>query len=813
MIADFKYAIRMLLKTPGFTVIAVITLGLGMGAATSIFSVVDAVLLRPLPYPQQERIVALNELSETGRPMRFGEPNIDDLRARSRSFEAVAKYTDYPEAVAGGSEAVRTNVCAASSDFFEVFGVKAQLGRLFTASAKPEPVAVVSYGYWQRLLGGRQDLDGVTLRISNRSYVVVGVLPPQLEFPPDVDVWFPAELDPQNPYRTAHNWRAAGRLRADVSLGAARAELDAIGRQMKRELGDSTDAFSFGAFPLRERFVKDVRSVLLVVCGAVGLLLLIACSNAGNLLLVRATARRKEVALRAALGASRWQLARQFVAESLLLSLCAAALGVLLAFWGVEFIVGFYHGNLPTVGAIGINRAVLLFAVTLAIAVGVVLGLVPVLHASRQQLQNDLQQAGRGQSSGATHRRVRNGLVVAQVALTLVLLVGAGLLGRSFQRLLAVKPGFEPESAVAMTVTVPRSEDRAEWPRMAQTHRELLARLQAIPGVMNVGAVNALPMSGDGANGTFLVVDGGKGPESFDVFGQQIQTLRGTNKIGDAQYRAATADYFTTMRIPLRSGRFFQESDAPDGQHVAIVSESLVRRHWPNEDPLGRQIFFGNMDGDLRLFTIVGVVGDVRDEALDAEPQPTVYVNYIQRPAATAEFSYVLRGHGDPGSLIAAMRREALALDPNMPLKFQTLEQLVASSLDSRRFSMAMLAVFAGAALLLATVGLYGIMAFVTAERTTELGIRMALGAQRGDVLRLVLRQSFALVLFGVVAGVVAALSGTRLLGSLLYGIGTGDLVTYGGVVLLLALAALVATYVPARRAMRVDPMVALRYE
>ncbi|MDQ6623081.1 MAG: ABC transporter permease, partial [Verrucomicrobiota bacterium] len=326
-------------------------------------------------------------------------------------------------------------------------------------------------------------------------------------------------------------------------------------------------------------------------------------------------------------------------------------------------------------------------------------------------------------------------------------------------------------------------------------------------------AVNALPMSGDGANGTFLKLEGGNAPASMADFGQQMSALRGTGKTGDAQYRAASANYFSVMRIPLRAGRLFQETDGPDGQQAAVVSESLVRQYWPGEDPLGQQIEFGNMDGDLRPLTIVGVVGDIRDTALEAEPQPTVYTNYFQRPATTSEFSFVLRGHGEAATLIAAMRREAHAQNPAMPTKFETLEQLVAASLDNRRFSMTMLAVFAGAALLLAMVGLYGIMAYITAERTTELGIRIALGAQRGDMLRLILGQSFALVSLGIVVGIAAALAGTRLLATLLYGIGATDLATYGAVVLLLFLAALIATLVPARRAMKVDPIIALRHE
>ncbi|MEP6956876.1 MAG: ABC transporter permease, partial [Chthoniobacterales bacterium] len=444
MITELKYALRTLGKTPGFTLIAIITLALGIGSATAIFSVLDAVLLRPLPYPQQERIVELRELDEQGKGMAFAEPNFNDLRARSRSFEVMAKYSASPGTVAGGSEPVRKTVCAASGDFFRVLGVTPILGRTFAAAGTTtEPqVAVVSNAFWKQSLGGRANLEGVALRFENRSFAVIGVLPPEVEFPPGADVWYPAENMPPNDSRSAHNWRAAGRLKAAVSPEQARAEIAAIGQQMKQEHGAKTDAASFGLAPLRERMVKNVRGLLWVICGAVGLLLAIAGSNVANLLLVRAAARRKEIALRAALGASRWRLARQFVAESVLLTLAAGALGALLAFWGVELIVGLYHGDLPRVGTIGVDSTVLLFALGVSLLLGVVLGLVPAAQISSGRLQSDLQDAGRGSSAGRSTSMLRNLLIVSQVALTLMLLIGAGLLGRSFQRLLAVQPGF-----------------------------------------------------------------------------------------------------------------------------------------------------------------------------------------------------------------------------------------------------------------------------------------------------------------------------------------------------------------------------------
>jgi predicted permease len=710
---------------------------------------------------------------------------------------------------------VRTNVSAGSEDFFRVLGVTPFAGRFFSTASGTEgnQVAVVSYGFWKRLLAGRPNLEGTTLRSAGRSFAVVGVLPPETGFPPEVDVWLPSTIYPPNPSRTGHNWRALGRLGDGVSPEQARAEIAAIGQQLKREHGPNTDAESFVMTPLRERMVKDIRGVLWVLCGAVGLLLVIACSNVTNLLLVRATARRKEIALRAALGASRWRLARQFLVETVLLTLCAGTLGVLVAFWGVDLVVGFYRGNLPRVGQIGVNFSVLIFSLVVSLGVGLVLGLVPALNVSQRQLQNALQDAGRGTSSGRSTSRVRNFLIVSQVALTLVLLVGAGLLGRSFLRLLEVNPGFQPESAVAMSISQSDPEAPADQRRLAQMYQQLLERLGGLPGVIAVGGVNVLPISGDSLNGTFILEDSGKTAETLDELNAKFAALRGTKKLANAEFRVASAGYFAGMEIPLIRGRLFQESDGADSPHVALINQTLARLTWPNEDPIGRQLQFGGMDGDLHLLHITGVVGDVRDESLDAAPRPMVYVNYLQRPRHASSFEIVLRGHGDPASLIAAMRREARALNPEMPTDFRTLEQLVSASLDNRRFSMTMLGLFSGAALALAMVGLYGIMSYITSERTQEIGIRMALGAQRGDMLQMVLRQSLTLVGIGIGAGIVAALGATRVIATMLYGVGANDISTYAIVIVLLGGAALLASYVPARRAMKVDPMVALRHE
>jgi predicted permease len=812
---DLKYTIRSLGKNPAFTLIAVLTLALGIGASAAIFSVVDAVLLRRLPFPAPEQLVEMTELNESDRGMAFAEANFNDLAARSRSFEAMATYSRSPEAVAGGTEPARTNVAGVSADFFRVLGVTPALGRFISAESLREEkqVAVVSYGFWKRILDGRTNLDGTSLRFGNRSFAVIGVLPAGTEFPAGTDVWFPNAIFPPYESRTAHNFRAIARLRPGISFEQANGEVASIGRALKQQYGSQMDAASFGLLSFRERFVRDIRGVLFLLCGAVGLLIAIACSNVANLLLVRATARRKEVALRAALGASRARLARQFIVEALVLTLVAGVIGALLAAWSVRLIVGLYHGNLPRIGEIGVNPGVLLFTFAISLLIAVVLGFVPVIHASRQRFQNDLQDASRGTSAGAKQTRARNFLIVVQVALTLMLLVGAGLLGRSFQRLLSVDPGFRAENVVAMTVLLPYPEEPAAMRALAQFHHNLFERIGALPGVTSVGGTSALPMSGNGANGTFMEIRNGQVPANMHEYIQRMDALSPAERARDADYRAASAGYFAAIGIPLIRGRVFQEGDGPDSPHVAVISQSLAKRYWPDEDPIGKQIEFGNMDGDLRLLTVVGIVGDVRDNGLDREPRPTVYTNYFQRPAATAEFSILARGRGDIAGLTSAMRREARAMNPEMPTKFETIEEIVSASFDNRRFSMVMLGIFAGSALILAMVGLYGVMAYITSQRTHEIGIRMALGAQRFDMLRMIFRQSFTLVLAGVVVGVLASIGLTRLLSTMLYGVGATDVVTYAGVVSLLVLAAALASYIPARRAMKVDPMVALRYE
>jgi ABC-type lipoprotein release transport system permease subunit len=636
-------------------------------------------------------------------------------------------------------------------------------------------------------------------------------------------VWAPRELFPPEISRSAHNWSVLARIKSGVTLEQARSDLSAIARQIKQEHGKDVDAVDIAAIPLHEATVGDTKNLLLIVLAAVGFLLMVACANVANLLLAQMTARQKELAVRAALGASRLRLAAQFVTENAMLALIAGALGVLFAFWGVDLLIELNPGSVPRADEIGVDMRALVFTLGLALFIAIALGLAPVARLSQNDLHDNLKDGGRGQAGQSTSNRLRGALVVAQVALTLALLTGAGLLGNSFYRLLQVDPGFRAESAIVMDLSLPNytGPDRnqqlvqafermmegggmpeslpepAEYVeyRRRQTlfYQQLLDSLRNLPGVVAIGGVNGVPMDGDRGDGGFWVDNN-------------------PTKTGYADYRVASGGYFAAAGIPLVKGRVFDEGDRPEGQHVAVISQSLARKYWPNEDPIGKRIQFGNMDGDLRLLSIVGVVGDVRADGLDADAEPTVYGNALQRPPLF-QISIVVRAQADPATLTPALSRTARALNPELPVSFRTIQQIFSSSLDKRRFSLVIFSVFAAVALALAVMGVYGVMAYAVAERAKEIGVRMALGARAGDVLRLVMAQGGKLIAAGATLGAIGSLLLTRLLASLLYGVSPTDPATFAGVALLLVGVALLAALVPARRATKVDPINAIRCE
>ena len=817
---DLRFGLRMMEKSPGFAAIAVLTLALGIGASTSIFSVADAVLFRPLPYPNPQQIVRVWEQAPNGRRMNLANSNFEDFRTQNSTFESLADYEVSLSSVAGGSEPVRVNIAVVSSGFFPTLGVEAFRGRAFSADElRPHgtPAVIVSSRYWQQYLGGTTELSKFHLAIDGRVYPVVGVMPAGFDFPDGVAAWIPSELSPESPTRTGHNWRGLGRVRDGVTVAQARANLSAIARRISDEYGKKVDLNDVAVVPLADAIVGDVRTGLLTLLGAVALLLLVAGANVAGLLLARTSARRKELAVRAALGAGRGRLIQQFLAESLVLSFAGGALGILIASWTVKALPAILPTNLPRQEGIAVNASVLLFALAATVAVAVALGLFAAWRAGAADLQEALCSGSRSYTGSGGGERLRGSLVIGEIAATLVILVGAGLLGRSFLRLISTSPGFRQENLVAMEFSLPVPLDwslsQAEIARQIHLTDELVARVRAIPGAESAGVAGALPVAaGDNlADGGFLILNGQKPPANFDDFGRMAQD---PSILGRADYCVASEGYFRTVGISLLRGRIFGDQDDANSPHVAVISEALARQRWPNQDPIGQTIEFGNMDGNLKPLTIVGIVRDVRAAGLDSPSPAIVYVDYRQRGMnANASPTILVRSAGPSGEIVSAARGIFRELAPDVPVKFSTFEDEMGGWLADRRFLLLLVGLFAAAALALAAVGIYGVVAFSVTRRTQEIGVRVALGAQRADVLRLVLGEGARMAAIGVVIGVGASLAVTRLLSSLLFGITATDPATFAGVAVLLALVTLAASYIPAHRAMGVDPMTALRHE
>jgi putative ABC transport system permease protein len=810
---DIRYVTRALLRTPGFFGVTVLTLGLGVGATTAIFSVINGVLLRPLPYPGADRIVQVWEVSASGHQMNAADPNFDDWRTQSRSFAALAEFTGGSVvSVSGGSEPARVRAASVSADFFPALGVHPSRGRLFAPDEQTfggPGTVVVSDAFWRSYLGANPSAVGsATLTMEGATYAVVGVMPAQLDFPAGVDLWTPAELSPHYPSRTAHNWRVLGRLRDGVSLETTRREMTAISRRLKAQYGDFVDLTDAAVVPLREEMTGDVRPALLVLFGAATLLLAIACANVVNLLMARLSARRGEVALRLALGAGRGRLARQFLAESLVLSLLGGLLGVFLAWEGVNALLVLDPGKLPRVGEVRVDLPVLGFALGISVLAAVALGLLTAWRGTRGELREALAESQRTQSGVGSGVRIRSTLVVSQIALTLVLLVGAGLLGRSFLHLVDVNPGFRTTRATVLDVALPYPGNVGARRELVRFYDDLLSQIGQLPGVTGVGGVSAFPLTESSAgNGTFLImrsVDEPLDPSNMEAL------MHDSTRTGYAEFRVASAGYFPAMGIPLLRGRLFEDRDAPDAPHVALISESLAKTRWSGVDPLGKVIQFGNMDGDVTPFTIVGVVGDVHEASLAADPRPTFYAFYRQRPNAVSSINVVIRSTA-PATVIGPVQRIVRTLRPDVPPRFRTIETIVASSLADRRFLLVLVGVFGGAALVLATLGVYSVIAFLVTQRTREIGVRVALGARTGDVVRMVLGEGGLLAGIGVLVGAAIGFALTGLLTRFLFGVAATDPLSFVGVALLLMGVALVASYVPARRAARVEPMRVLR--
>jgi putative ABC transport system permease protein len=809
LIQDVRFAVRSLGKNPAYAAMAVLTLGIGIGAATALFSVVHGILLRPLPYPEPDRIVQVWEVNSRGNPINVTDPNFADWMERSRSFAGMAQFQSGPSSVVGGEEPVRQMVAWVSRDFFRVMGVQPAVGRAFAPDEQQPggtPAVVVGHAFWQDHLGGARDLSGRALSFGDDVYQVVGVMPPGFEFPAGAQLWTARELRPVLTSRTAHNWQVVARLAPGVSLERAQQEMSALSRSLKQEHGDDISLVDAALVPLHEHLVGGVRPILLVLLGAAGFLLLVAVANVTNLSLARMAARRREMAVRVALGASRWRLLGPTLSESLTLSLAGGLLGILLAGIGLRALLAVEPGNLPRTEEIGLSPGALGFALTVAVVTAVALALIAALRAGSTDLRSGLASGDRTRTGSASARRVQDGLVAAQVALTFVLLVGAGLLGRSIISLLDVDLGFRTDSVVAMSLSHSGARDQS----LSALHHEIVTRLRAIPGVEAAGGSNRVPLMWGGSDGTFIIQNHPDEIASFDDWGA---LTRVPERSGQAGFRVASEGFFRALGIPLVGGRLFDDRDVFDAPHVAVINESLARTRWPGEDPLGKLINFANMDGDFRPMMVIGIVGDVRDFAIDAPPVPTVYGSYRQRPRQTSEFTYVVSGAGGAASLSAAARRVAADVAPTAPPRLRTIEEVVAAPLAPRRFSLVLLAAFGATALLLSAMGVYGLMSYGVTQRRREIGIRVALGAMRSRVLGMIVRQGATLAVLGVAVGVAAAAFLTRYIAHQLYGVETRDVATFAAATVFLLGVAALASYIPARRAARVDPMIALREE
>lgn len=796
---DLRYAGRSLVRNPGFTAVAVLTLALGIGANSAIFSVVDTVLFEPLPYSEPDRIVRIWELDENGEQMHVAAPNFLDWREQSRSFGAMAVHSSLdfnrPTTVLGGEEPTRAMSTAISPDFFDVLGVRPMLGRTFVAEEFGSGGArsvVVSERFWRDQLGADRNLSALTVQVWGEPRQVVGVMPSGFRYPGASDLWLPIESF-EGEARQAHNWVAVGRLADGVDVSTARAELEEITGRLRREHGSEMDAVSAGVAPLHQELTADVRESLLLLLAAAGFVLLIACTNLASTLLARGTARERELAIRSSLGASRRRLVRQLFTESMLLSLVGAAIGLYLAFGLVESLA-LLAPSMPRVGEVGLDARVLAFTLGAAVLAALLFGLLPALRTTDMDAAEALRSGGRPGSG--PHRRGPWGLLVgSEVALAVLLLVGSGLLIKSFSEILRVDPGFQTENVLTVDLALPESE-YAEDEHAAAYYRNLTDDLSAVPGVEEVGVVNHLPLGGVAWNGSFWIEGRGEA-------------------VGATDYRVASAGYFEALDIPLVRGRLFDSGDQPGSTPVVLISRGLAERYWPGENPIGQRI--GDLAneplryrGENDWLTIVGVVGDVHHRSLLIDPKPAVYVNILQRPARAGISVVAIRTAVPPESVAGAVRDRLRMLDGNVPLEFATMKDRLADSLADRRFALFVLALFAAVALLLASIGIYGVVAYSVERRTREMGIRMALGAERTGVLGQMIGESMRSVGVGIVIGLAAAIALTRVLRRMLYDVSPLDPLVFGAVIAVLSMVALLASFIPARRAARVDPAITL---
>jgi putative ABC transport system permease protein len=804
---NLVYSVRMLLKKPSLTALAIIAIGLGIGVNTTIFSVVNTVLLQPLPYEHPEQLLMLSTEQRNqaldGRGS-FSVPDMLTVQQSSTTLEYVATVQGTGTVVTEGGDPERLIGAAVSADYFPLLRVKPVLGRVFTREedkAGAAQVILLSHGLWQRRFGGDPGIIGREIDLGGKT-TVIGIMPAGFEFPisdENQDFWEPifsaAFMTKETREERANRFlQVIGRLKPGATAEQAKADLDLISRQIEQQSPQSNTNIIFSAVSMHEDITRDYRTALLVMLGAVGLVLLIACANVANLLLARAAARQKEVAIRMALGASRRRIAAQLLTESVLLSLVGGVLGLLLASWGLDLLVAYGPTDVPRLRDVSLDRYVLFFTLGVSTLTGVLFGLAPALHASRPDPGNMLKESGRGVSHSGRNR-MRSALIVSEVALSLMLLVGAGLLITSFWRLLQTDPGFDPKGVLALDIPLNRTT-YAKAEQRSAAFQQLIGRMKTLPGVRDVSVVSNLPLTDRDIEISFQVE--GRAPYK-----------PGEEAVAD--YTVASTDYFLTMNIAVLRGRVFTDHDTVNSPQAMVVSNAFVKRYFPNEDAIGKRIVFDGDDKTPR--EIVGVVADIRRNGLDLDVQPEMYVSHIQRPER--RMNLVMRTDArDASQLSQAARAEVKAFDPNQIIwRTQTLEQLLGTSVAPRRFNMLLLGIFAGVALVLAAVGLYGVMSYSVSWRTQEIGIRMALGAKRADVLRLVVRQGMTMTFTGLALGLVGAFSMSRVLVGLLHGVSPTDPLTFTVVSIVLLAVALLACLIPARRATRVDPIIALRSE
>lgn len=811
MLTDLRYAFRMLLKSPGFTLIAIVALALGIGANTAIFSVVDVVLLRPLPFPENDRLVMVWQTNPELKKLGFDQapdsfPDFLDWRAQAKTFQALSAFDGWSANLSGESEPERLGGAEVSANLFSLLGVQPMLGRAFAEGEDQlgrNHVVILSAELWQRDFGSDRSIIGRKLTLDGEPYTVVGVMPPHFHFPHDLglpafftfgersDIWTPfAPSAERAKNRGAHNLAVIGRLRPGVSLTTAQAEMNTLAARFERQYPDSNKDWGIQLIGLQTQAAAGSERTLTVLMCAAGCILLIACANVANLLLARGLGRQKEIAIRRALGASRWRIVRQLLTESVLLALVGGLLGILLAIWGTELLLALAPENLPRLSEVRIDGQVLAFTVLVSLATGLLFGLAPALQSSRLGLSEKLKEGDRGSTTG--HGRLRSGLIVSEVALALMLLISAGLLIESFAQLARVQLGFNPESVLTFNITLPDHPyaDRAKADTFFQ---QVVRRIEDLPGVKSAAASNALPLSG------------AEEVDDFEIEGQPKPPPGATRS---ANFRWVTPDYFRTLQIPLQRGRGFAERDKKDAPAVAIIDETMARLYFPGVNPIGQRF-----KGSKRPIEIVGVVGDVRHASQEKKPVPHIYFPHAQR--ALGDMTLAVRSAGlQPAALLSAIRHEIEKVDPNVPIaQVRTMQQMVSSSVAPARFTMALLSAFAGIALLLASVGIYGVLAYSVNQRRREIGIRMSLGAQRRDVLRLFLGQGMTVTLLGIVIGLGGAWAATRIIRNLLYSVSPTDPLIFLIVSVVFAAVAFIASFFPARKASRLNPIVALRSE